>query len=311
MATLAGGATINVTGATTQQLQTISNVLQSVVPAGSTPTNATVGTTAPVVTAPISNGSVLLGQATYTTVSTATVTKSAGASNDLSIVNLAGTNSTTSGTLTNLIVDSSLNQVFVQGTGNGNVSALFVGASPSNKLIVGDAGNQFVVGSSLTGSSTIIAGDGNDSVIGGTGSDSISANGNAILNGGAGNDVITGGAGFATLGGGAGNDTITAGSGGAIIIGEAGNDSLVAGAGKDVFIFTPGGGNDTVSGFNPTQDTLAFGTTNFGGNAQLNLVSLISSAQVTGGNTVLTLPDGSTITVVGQTGINVNWFTPK
>ncbi|SNT17419.1 MULTISPECIES: calcium-binding protein [unclassified Azospirillum] len=307
MATLPGGSTVGGAGLTNAQLTTVSNILQTVVPAGTTQTISTIGTTAPVQTAPITSGPLLLGQATFTNVSTATVVKSAGASNDLGVVDLTGVSS---GSLTNIGVDSSLNQIVVTGTGNGSVAAVFVGASDSAKLVVGDAGNQFMVLNSTSGSNTIVAGDGRDSVLGGTGSDVISANGDAIINGGAGNDVLTGGAGSATLGGGAGNDTITAGTGGGYIIGETGNDSLVAGAGKDVFIFRPGDGNDTISGFNPTQDTLAFTTANYG-TGTLNLVSLISSAQVTGGNTVLTLPDGSTITVVGQTGASINWFTVK
>lgn len=55
---------------------------------------------------------------------------------------------------------------------------------------------------------------------------------------------------------------------------------------------------------------LGFTSTNYGGKS-LDLASLISNATVSNGNTILTLPDGSTVTVQGATGVNVSWFTSK
>jgi len=157
----------------------------------------------------------------------------------------------------------------------------------------------------------VVLGSGNNSVIGGAGNDSIvSSSGNDIIFGGSGNQTLVGGSGFDTIGAGTGNDSIVAGSGGGYFIAGTGNDTFVAGAGKDTFIFSPGDGSATITGFNPTQDTIAFTSTNYSGGT-LNLASLMSSAKVVNGNTVLTLPDSKTTITVQGTGVNINWFTSK
>jgi Ca2+-binding RTX toxin-like protein len=304
MATLPGGTTTSGSGLTSAELTTVTNILSQQVASGAVITQSVVGTEIPAVVSALTTP-VVMGSASFDSVSTATVTAS---SNTTSIVNVNTASATNS--LTNVQVSGSVNSVLVEGVGNGNVAAVIFDSSASSKTVVGSSSNEFVVLNNTSGSNTIYAGSGSDSVIGGTSSDFISSNGTLAANGGAGSDSIVGGAGSSTLGGGSGNDTIVAGSGGSYLIGEVGDDSLVGGAGKDVFIFRPGDGNDTISGFNPAADTLGFTSTNYG-NSTLDLGSLISNAQVSGGNTILTLPDGSTITVVGATGVNINWFTVK
>ena len=63
-----------------------------------------------------------------------------------------------------------------------------------------------------------------------------------------------------TLDGSSGEDVITGGSGDDMITGGLGNDILVGGEGEDTFIFSAnaGEGNDTISDFNSSEDTLSF-----------------------------------------------------
>ena len=81
-------------------------------------------------------------------------------------------------------------------------------------------------------------------------------NGDDTLVGTAGDDTLTGGAGDDTLTGGAGDDTLIGGAGNDTLTGGAGDDTLTGGAGNDTFVFGPGFGNDTITDFNPDEDTL-------------------------------------------------------
>lgn len=215
------------------------------------------------------------------------------------------------GTGSLLNVGVSGGSVVLSGTQAGSVTAAFMGGGDlsTTRIAVGDSGqNFFIVEDSRN---TIIAtGSGNDSIIGGGGQDHITVGDSGIVYGGAGNDTIIGGTGSSILSGADGNDSIIAGSGDSTIIGGTGNDTLVAGAGKDIFIYSPGDGNDTIIGFDATQDTLGFASTAFQGGT-LDLGALIQNATVSNGNTILTLPDGSTITVAGVADVSLNWFTVK
>jgi Ca2+-binding RTX toxin-like protein len=121
-------------------------------------------------------------------------------------------------------------------------------------------------------------GDGNDQYNGGAGSDTLdlsatsapanvslvkgSATSSDIGNdelisienviGSSGDDTITGNNAANRLDGGAGND---------ILNGMAGNDVLIGGAGNDTFVFAPGFGMDTITGFtagpNPMTSSLS------------------------------------------------------
>ncbi|MBY0329162.1 MAG: hypothetical protein K2X49_00655 [Acetobacteraceae bacterium] len=86
----------------------------------------------------------------------------------------------------------------------------------------------------------------------------IRGNGNAnLLSGLGGKDELIGGGGADTLLGGDGADTLEGGGGA---------DSLDGGAQGDLFRWMqPNQGNDTVAGFNPAQDDLAFAAAGFGG----------------------------------------------
>lgn len=300
MATLAGGTTIQTLGLTDAENTFVSNVLQTNFPGATTPTNQAVI----VDVARTNSTNTLFGTFRADAVQSAAINPT---NSGISIVDLSG-GTPNNNTVTNLVADDTTQAIFVTGTSSttNTISVVFGGASTNT--VVTDAGSQFVA---LTGptNATVVSGTGNDSILGGGGNDRLQSGGDSVINGGSGNDTIIGGTGVATLGGGAGADSIVAAEGGSYLIGEAGNDTLVGRAGNDVFIYTSGGGSDTIVNFDPTRDTLAFTTSSdLPGSS---LLTLINNATVSGGNTILTLADGSTITVTGVTGVNVNWFTVK
>ncbi len=143
-----------------------------------------------------------------------------------------------------------------------------------------------------------ITGDNNKNVLFGlSGDDSISGLGKAdILIGNEGNDTLDGGAGADFLDGGIGADVLIGGAGRDTLVGGAGSDVLTGGAGADTFVFASGSGSDRI--------------TDLAGADRIDLRSLPGVDNIDdlsfardGANTVVTLPDGSTITVEGK-GVN-------
>ena len=109
---------------------------------------------------------------------------------------------------------------------------------------------------------TVKAGKGNDKITvskgagnvlyGGAGADTITIGKSAgignMVYGDAGNDTVKVSTKFGvTINGGAGNDTFTGGKG---------NDTFTGGKGKDTFFYANGGGKDTITDYQPGQDTL-------------------------------------------------------
>ena len=194
-----------------------------------------------------------------------------------------------------------------------------IGGGNGNDLLSGDAGNDWLMGED--GNDTAIGGDGNDVLFGMNGDDLLTGDaGNDTIVGGDGKDSILGGAGADLIGGGAGDDLIDGGDGNDALVGEDGNDTLfggagddvlwgfggddwlIGGAGKDIFAFTLGGGNDYVFEFNPDDDVLGFAVPG------ISIADIKASAQTVGKNTVFTLSDKTTVTVVGLTGVTDAWF---
>src|SRR5438874_652029 len=149
------------------------------------------------------------------------------------------------------------------------------------------------------GNDRIFLGDGSESVGGALGDTLAGGTGvNQFLDGHLGNQSILGGtAGTATIGGGPG-DTIRAGGGGSALIGFAGGNETLWDNGStttghdSVSTFSQAGG-DRVS-LNSATDTIA---------------NVVGTASTSGGNTTVTLHDGSTITFIGISGVNNTFFT--
>lgn len=102
--------------------------------------------------------------------------------------------------------------------------------------IQGDTGSDRIRG--LGGRDTLDGGDGDDTLYGGMDGDT--------LRGGAGADQLLGEQGADLLQGGGQSDTLQGGEGGDTLDGGAGNDLLQGGSGTDTYLFSLGGGSDTV-----------------------------------------------------------------
>lgn len=191
--------------------------------------------------------------------------------------------------------------------------------SPNNDNLSGGPGNDVMIGG--RGSDMLDGQAGNDVMKGGAGGDTLLGRAGAErLRGGRGRDtasyagstagvtvnLLTGmGSGGdaagdilrgveAAIGSGLG-DALTGDARDNVLAGGAGNDTLTGGARDDTFVASPNGGQDTVTDFVPgagTVDRLDLGPLpDVEGLADLNL-----SQQ--GANTLITLPDGGTITLL-------------
>lgn len=131
---------------------------------------------------------------------------------------------------------------------NGGAGADTLDGGADNDELHGADGNDSLAGGA--GDDSLYGNDGDDALAGGEGED--------LLNGGARNDTLEGGEGDDRLfgwqdddrlSGGAGSDTLYGNSGNDTLAGGMGDDILHGGAGADIFVFGPGGGNDTVFDF--------------------------------------------------------------
>ncbi|WP_353475767.1 Hint domain-containing protein (plasmid) [Salipiger sp. H15] len=138
-----------------------------------------------------------------------------------------------------------------------------------------------------------------EQVVGGTGSDTVDASASgsdAQIYGMAGDDSLTGGSGADTIDGGEGSDTLTGG---------AGDDVLTGGDGSDSYVFTPGGGDDTVTDFDMTLDADGRTTDRLDTSAlQDSDGETVNTWDVTvsddgAGNAVLTFPTGESVVLMG------------
>ena len=180
-------------------------------------------------------------------------------------------------------IGSTASALIVGGTGEldvvGGPGALSVFGGTGSALITGAPGpSRFLVG---YGASTVTAASGNIVWLVGAANDSLVATGGNETIWGAnslGNNVFQAGPGPVVFSGGMGNDTFLGGAGAALIFGSGGND---------VFSVTNGlaGGRMEVTSFSTTADQI-----DLHGYAGYN-------AAILNGNAVLSLSDGTTITL--------------
>ena len=255
-----------------------------------------------------------------------------------------GAGDTIRGAVGNVTIGGGPGDTITGGTGNAFIDAslggqFIVGGSAGNGTIWGGAGDTIQGGA---GNVTIGGGSG-DTITGGTGNYFIDAHlsnqsvvgggtGNGTIWGGAG-DTIRGGAGNLTIGGGAG-DTIIGGTGTEFIDGSLGNQSIVGGSGNATIWGAAGdtiqgasgsgqaligfkGGNQTAwdNGATSTGNDSIFGFSQSSGDrislnsATDNASTVTGTASTVGGNTTVTLSDGSHITLLGVSSINTSFFT--
>jgi Ca2+-binding RTX toxin-like protein len=179
----------------------------------------------------------------------------------------------------------------VYGGGSGTATFALTGA---NSSVTGGAG--YISGAASGANTTLIGGTGGGSfTVGGGASGSLAVAGQSP---GTTNITLaetTGGAEVATNPlGNSGTLVATLSSAGAdTVVGGGGASTIHGGGGNDVFAFVNGhaGGTEVITGFT-TSDTFAFG--GYGYSA-----TNVPTETVTGGNDMITLTDGTQITLVG------------
>jgi Ca2+-binding RTX toxin-like protein len=223
-------------------------------------------------------------------------------------INLAGTGSVVGGTGNNLFsITGGTNAIASYGANDtidasaGNTTLSTFGANPD---IAGGTGNLVYLGGAA-GAPTITGatGGGMETLFGAAGQNITyednsagATNGSAILASGAGNETLN-------AGGSSTGVQLAAGSGSVDMVGSTGPDTFYGGSGyatmtgdggADVFVFgnTTGhtGGTDIITDFNSSDVFLVSG---YGSNAA---ATAFASAAYSGGNSVVKLSDGTTIT---------------
>ena len=194
----------------------------------------------------------------------------------------------------NNLVGSDTNDTIVGGSGDDTVSAsgkvlAFGGSGVMNFLNAG-SGSRGVSGG--LGSVTVFGGEaGNKQLVAGQlPGEPIGAGSGDQLAAAGGNETLSG---FGTTGGnvyfgGTGSDLVVMGAGAERYIGGQGNDVVVAGL-----------GNDVIAGLKVHADVVPLQGFAVGANAKVS-----QTVSVSGGNTVLHLPDGTVVTLVGVTHVS-------
>ncbi|MGC2203239.1 MAG: calcium-binding protein [Stellaceae bacterium] len=180
------------------------------------------------------------------------------------------------------------------GPGNGGSGGDVITGGNGPDLIYGSDGPDTITAGS--GPTTIFGGGGGDVIAGGSGAD--------LIYGGSDGDTIQGGSGHDTIYGSSGNDLIYGGSGADTIDAGSGNNTIYGGSSADLIGESGPGAHDTVFGF----DHAGGDAISFAGENSFTDSFVVATAQQDHGNTTITLPDGSTMTLVGVSHIDSSFF---
>lgn len=200
------------------------------------------------------------------------------------------------------IHDTSGNDTIRIDTGGAALTGLDFSASDCNDDLVIKFNNQEItVTDHFSGSNnvewvTFVGGPNGGSfagyALGGTYNLSNDTGGTPNLSG---NDILSGNSESNHLNGGAGNDLLFGNRGCDTLNGGTGNDLLVGGGGGDTFVFNANFGHDTVADFQVCTDTIKIDAGLFTSVADM----LAHHTQDVGGNAVITLDAGNSITFQG------------
>lgn len=162
-------------------------------------------------------------------------------------------------------------------------------AMDGDDWVHGNAGNDYV--NAGGGNDIAYGGKGNDEVVGEHGDDRLFGDaGHDKVQGGPGSDTCEGGAGDDIVRGGQGNDLVLGGDGADFVSGDRGNDTLTGGPGADLFHIFAGAGSDRVTDFNAAE-----------GDRVWVAAGVTWTVSQSGDDTVVSLSDGTTLTLVGVT----------
>ena len=242
-----------------------------------------------------------------------------GGSNLLTFINTSGTANIQTGSGQSLIFGGAGVLNAVASAGSGNVTLVgatgssagannYSGSTESDTLYGGSGGGTLIAG--IGGGSVLTAtaagttlqadGAGDQLFASATGGDALGGGngGNTLMVGNyaTGGDAFIGGAGSTTAFVGSGHDTVVGGSGAFTLVMNSGEVTATAGSGALDVLFAAGhaGGALTINNFNPGLDHIV--ASGYGAGAAQ---AAYAGAQVIGGSTVLSLTDGSTVTLAG------------
>lgn len=202
----------------------------------------------------------------------------------------------------------------IAGTGNdtidgGKLTNSIIGGTGADVIVAAAAGSTTVLGGS--GGATI-QGGGHDSIAGGSGPATIvGAKGDTIVGGGgassidgsAGRIQITAGTGYNTIAA-ANHDTVKGSAGNSTVDLGGGPVTLNLGTGIETIADTGTKSSATMTGF----DQVAGDRISFAGETPALIDQVVATAKSTGGNTAITLPDGTTMNLIGVAHINATFF---
>jgi Ca2+-binding RTX toxin-like protein len=179
---------------------------------------------------------------------------------------------------------------------NGSHASTFVAGQGTAIVYAGTGGGDFFDGKGQL----IFVGQSSNSVV-------VATNGNDVLFGGAGGTITLFGAGNNNaLVAGAGNETLNGGgaTGNNVFFAGSGNAAMTGGSGTDLFGFAMGGagGSDSIVNFTGQDRLLLVG---YGAGEVQNAVNTQTHS---GGSTMLTFSDHTTVTLVGVAAVNATSF---
>jgi Ca2+-binding RTX toxin-like protein len=248
-----------------------------------------------------------------------------GAGNNLTFLGSGYDNVVTGGADT-VVGGSGLAYVAVAGGQteffNGDGDATMVAGAGADTL-VGNGGRVTLQGGSgpvlafggLSGDNLMIAGSGQATLLGGGAGDTIQASGNLdlVLAASGGGDTLRGGAGIELMvGGTSGTNVYTTNAASALVAPEASNAVITLGSGESTLQGGSGSavvqlidgqphGIDFLYGFNPASDILLLTGYDQGASDQA-----VAQQYDTGGDSWLTLPDGTVVAFVGLSHFSAN-----
>jgi hypothetical protein len=233
-----------------------------------------------------------------------------GSGANLFVAAMNGSMSIVGGTAGNMTVWSGAGDTIRSGSDNETI-----GGVPNDTVIGGNGGNQFIDGSQGhqsvlggTGGNETIWGSATDTITGGSGgNETIGSVAGESVTGGAANTVIDASAGSQWIAAGGGNSTVFGGAHDTILGASGSGSAHVAFAGGNETLWDNGSstsGHDSITGFNQAgNDRISLN------GATDTIANVVGTATTSGGNTTVTLHDGSTITFIGLGSVNGSFFT--
>jgi ELWxxDGT repeat protein len=284
------------------------------------------------------NDTISAGPGADTIMATGPSTSVAGGSGTLLFIAQGGASTVSGGSGSATVFGGTGGGVVAGGSAGRNILVAVSGNTTllgggSDDTVVGGGGSALLAlqpgGVGFGGAGTTTVFGGGDTLVGGGGSNVMVGDGDGgdTMFGGSGQSTMFAGSGDATMVGGSGRTVMVAGPGTDLLVGGPGAVTAFGGSGSDVFFATGGGGTDISAGTGPAEVVLGAGATTVTGGSGPDLYDVTNGVsdggidviagfkvgtdhlrlfgygpaapQFSGGNAVISLSDGTTITLLG------------